>query len=153
MSSPDREQQKKETWTRVAGQIATLSTCQFTHVGAVLVSHEWVCISTGYNGTPHGIKHCSDCIFASRDDHREFEQAHEIHAEMNALIQATSKNQSLKDAKCFSNISPCPICMKHLAQAGVTEIYFSEVYWRSTLEDTILSAEEVGINTVELIEV
>src|SRR6266516_3458672 len=43
----------------IAGEVATRSTCDRKHVGAVIVRDKTI-LSTGYNGSVRGLPHCDD---------------------------------------------------------------------------------------------
>ena len=46
-----------------------------------------------------------------------------IHAEMNALMHA---HRSVKDCKAYVTHGPCDNCLKHLLQAGISQIIYSD---------------------------
>lgn len=119
-----------EWFCDIAATIATRAACTRRHVGAVIVGGDHHIISTGYNGTPSGMKHCGEggCPrgelsyrdVAANSDYstpgsRGFCPA--MHAEVNACVRAGS---SAHGATIYITDSPCPNCLKHLAGAGIT---------------------------------
>lgn len=137
--------EKCHNFLNVAKNIAQMSTCQFTKVGCLIVTPEFKPVSFGYNGTISGACHCGS-ISMSRDEHLKFSDEREIHAEMNAILQAD--RDKLKGSIVFTTITPCANCLKHLAAAGVGKVYSGGVYWRYNQNDLMnlgLKAESFGI--------
>jgi dCMP deaminase len=100
-------------------------------VGAVLVKDKRI-LATGYNGAPKGLKHCLDigCLrkklkIPSGERH---ELCRALHAEQNALIQASLYGISVRDSTLYATNQPCVICAKMLINAGIKEIVISDGY-------------------------
>jgi dCMP deaminase len=131
---------KKKVWRRpswdeyfleVAALVAKRSTCLRRCVGAVLVKDKRI-LATGYNGAPKGLKHCLDigCLrkklkIPSGERH---ELCRALHAEQNALIQASLYGISVRDSTLYATNQPCVICAKMLINAGIKEIVISDGY-------------------------
>ena len=95
-----------------------------TQVGACIVDENNVIISTGYNGLPIG---CSDDDFPWNRDGENNKYAYVVHAELNAILNATGK--SLRGARIYVALFPCNECAKAIIQAGIKEvIYLSDKY-------------------------
>ena len=75
----------------MAKLVSTRSTCTRRHVGAVIVKDKRV-LSTGYNGSPKGTKHCEElgCIREQMNipSGTRHELCRGVHAEQNAVTQA-----------------------------------------------------------------
>ena len=103
--------------------------CTRRRVGAVIVK-DFRIIATGYNGTPHGIKNCSEggCLRCRRRDKGEItsyeyeESCVCIHAEQNAIIQAAYLGTSTKGATLYSTTNPCASCAKMMINAGIIKV-------------------------------
>ena len=52
----------------IATEVATRSTCDRKHVGAVIVKDKTI-LSTGYNGSVRGLPHCDDAGHMMEDNH------------------------------------------------------------------------------------
>ena len=52
----------------IATQVATRSTCDRKHVGAVIVRDKTI-LSTGYNGSIRGLPHCTEAGHMMEDGH------------------------------------------------------------------------------------
>ena len=81
-----------EYFMEIAEIVKTRSTCLRRQVGAVIVKDNRI-ITTGYNGAPSGLRHCTDIGGCERERlHIPSGQRHELcralHAEQNAIIQA-----------------------------------------------------------------
>ena len=111
--------------------VAKRSTCLRRAVGAVLVKDKRL-LSTGYNGAPSGIRHCSETGCLREQMKVPSGERHElcrgIHAEQNAIIQAAYYGVSLKDATLFCTNLPCSICAKMLINAGIKRIFYKSGY-------------------------
>ena len=95
-----------------------------TQVGACIVDENNVIISTGYNGLPIG---CSDDDFPWNRDGENNKYAYVVHAELNAILNATGK--SLRGARVYVALFPCNECAKAIIQSGIKEvIYLSDKY-------------------------
>ncbi len=125
----------RPTWDEYFLEMATLvakrSTCLRRNVGAVLVKDKRI-LATGYNGAPSGLPHCLEigCLrqqlgIPSGERH---ELCRALHAEQNALIQASLHGISVKDSILYTTTQPCVICAKMLINAGIKEIVIIEGY-------------------------
>ncbi len=103
--------------------------CTRRQVGSLIV-RDFRIISTGYNGTPHKIKNCSEggCLRCLRRDKGEI-KGHEyeescvcIHGEQNAIIQAAYQGISTNGGTLYSTTNPCSSCAKILINAGIVRV-------------------------------
>ncbi|MBU1726778.1 MAG: cytidine/deoxycytidylate deaminase family protein [Candidatus Omnitrophica bacterium] len=120
-----------EYFLEVARLVAKRSTCLRRSVGAVLVKDKRI-LATGYNGAPKGLGHCLD-IGCLRDKLKipsgeRHELCRALHAEQNALIQASLYGISVKDSFLYATNQPCVICAKMLINAGIKEIVIADGY-------------------------
>jgi dCMP deaminase len=120
-----------EYFLEMASLVAKRSTCLRRSVGAVLVRDKRI-LATGYNGAPSGLKHCAEigCLrlelkIPSGERH---ELCRALHAEQNALIQASLHGISVKGSTLYTTTQPCVICAKMLINAGIKEIVITEGY-------------------------
>jgi dCMP deaminase len=111
-----------EYFLKIASVVAERSTCRRHHIGAVAVKGKHI-LSTGYNGAPSGHKDCLElgCLrdemgIASGTRH---EICRAIHAEQNAIIQASLNGVSIEGATVYCTHSPCVLCAKMLTNAGI----------------------------------
>ncbi|MHA1654703.1 MAG: deoxycytidylate deaminase [Candidatus Thorarchaeota archaeon] len=132
-------------FAEIADLVSSRSTCLRNQVGAVLVKEGQI-LSTGYNGAPKGLPHCSEvgCLrekLGVKPGERH-ELCRGLHAEQNAIIQAAYHGVSVRGAKLYCTTRPCSICTKMLINAGITEIIYIEEY-----HDPLAAqlAEEAGL--------
>jgi dCMP deaminase len=115
----------------MAHVVAKRSTCLRRKVGAILVKDKHI-LSTGYNGAPKGLKHCSEvgCLREKLDvpSGERHELCRGLHAEQNAIIQAAVFGISIKDSVLYCTNTPCVVCVKMLINAGFNGIVFSGGY-------------------------
>lgn len=116
---------------RMAELVSTRSTCIRRAVGAVIVKEKRV-LTTGYNGSPRGSKHCDElgCV---RDElsippGTRHELCRGVHAEQNAVVQAAYFGVSIKDSTIYSTTFPCSMCAKILINAGIMELVYRDDY-------------------------
>lgn len=133
-----------EYFLEMAKLVAKRSTCLRRQVGAVLVKNKRI-LATGYNGAPSGLGHCLDigCLreklkIPSGERH---ELCRGLHAEQNALIQASLYGISVKDSVFYLTNQPCIICTKMLINAGIKEIIIVEGYPDKMARDFLSEAK------------
>lgn len=137
---------KRASWDdyfmNIAREVATRSTCERKHVGAVIVRDRCI-LATGYNGSIRGLEHCDEVGHMMEDGHC----VRTIHAEANAIIQAARHGTSIEGGGIYVTASPCWICFKMIANGGINRIVFGEFYRDERIYDL---AERLGIELVDL---
>ncbi len=108
---------------QIAVQVATRSTCDRKHVGAVIVRDKTI-LSTGYNGSVRGMPHCDDVGHMMEDSHC----IATVHAEANAIIQAAKNGTRIDGADIYVTASPCWNCFKLIANSGIKRVFYLEFY-------------------------
>jgi len=111
-----------EYFLKIASVVAERSTCRRHHVGAVAVKDKHI-LATGYNGAPAGLKDCLE-LGCLRDEKKipsgtRHEICRGIHAEQNAIIQASLHGVSLESATVYVTHTPCILCAKMLVNAKI----------------------------------
>ena len=132
----------EEYFMNIAREVATRSTCDRKHVGAVIVRGKTI-LATGYNGSIRGLAHCDDVGHEMVNTHC----VRTIHAEANAIAQSARHGIRLEDSEIYVTASPCYDCFKLIANAGINKIYFGEFYRD---EQIMEHAKELGIELVDL---
>ncbi len=112
-----------EYFMKIAEQVATRSTCDRKHIGAVIVRDKTI-LSTGYNGSLRGAPHCDEAGHDMENGHC----VRTVHAEANAVAQAAKNGVRIDDAELFVTASPCLTCFKLVANCGIRTIYYKEFY-------------------------
>ena len=136
---PIKIKNKRPSWDDYFMELAKVvirrADCTRRKVGALIVK-DFRIISTGYNGTPHGIKNCSEggCARCKKRDSRQIdwyeyeESCICIHAEQNAIIQAAYQGISTKGSTLYSTVSPCSSCCKMIINAGIKRVVFQDLH-------------------------
>jgi dCMP deaminase len=134
-----------EYFMTITKMVATRSTCLRRHVGAILVKDKRI-LATGYNGSPSGLKHCSEvgCLREnlSIPSGTRHELCRGLHAEQNAIIQAANHGISIRGATLYCTNKPCIICSKMIINAGITQVYYKEGY-DDALADQMLAEANI----------
>ena len=124
---------KRKSWDDyfmdIAKMVATRSTCDRAHVGAVIVKDKRI-LATGYNGSLPGEPHCDDVGHLMVDDHCR----RTIHAERNAIAQCYQMGLDPRGATIYVTHSPCPICRHLIDEAGIDRIVYDQEYRGGTNE-------------------
>ncbi|MFQ6012293.1 MAG: cytidine/deoxycytidylate deaminase family protein [Thermoplasmata archaeon] len=119
---------RDEYYLRLAIDVAGRATCLRRMIGAVVVKND-VIVSTGYNGNPRSMPHCSE-IGCIRDELKipsgeRMEICTGVHAEMNALIFA---GKEARGGILYTTLVPCNTCAKMIINAGVRRVVYAEGY-------------------------
>jgi len=120
-----------EYFIDIAHVVARRSNCRRRPVAAVIVLDRRI-VSTGYNGTPRGIRNCMDggCPRCASDapSGERLGECICAHAEENAIVQAAYHGISVRGGTLYSTISPCLMCAKMIINAGIVEVVFEHEY-------------------------
>ena len=139
-----------EYFMRIAEEVAERSTCIRRKVGAIIVKDKRI-LSTGYNGAPKGVPHCTPepclrhtSIVPSGVRH---ELCRGLHAEQNAIIQAACYGVPIDGAVIYVTNQPCIICTKMLINCGISHFLYRHPY-RDPLAKEMM--EEAGVTVTEV---
>lgn len=130
----------------IASVVATRSTCKRRKVGALLVLNKRI-LTTGYNGTPTGLKHCAEVGCLREELKVPSGERHELcrglHAEQNAIIQAAVHGVAIDNAALYCTHYPCAVCAKMLINAGIRSLVLAANYPDDLAKEIFT---EAGIN-------
>lgn len=131
---------------QIANTVATRSTCPRASVGCVLTRERRI-LTTGYNGAPSGVPHCTDVGCLLVNDHCQ----RATHAEANAIVQGALHGVSVAGATAYCTHQPCVNCTKLLISAGIKKIIFDTPYPDPIATDLLREAG-VGIVAFKTLE-
>jgi dCMP deaminase len=135
----------------IARDVATRSTCLRRQVGAVIVKERRL-LTTGYNGAPAGISHCTEktCLrmIYNVPSGERHELCRGLHAEQNAIIQAATYGVPIAGASIYVTHQPCSICTKMLINSGITTFIFQSPY-KDPLADEMIREAQIKVIVVE----
>jgi dCMP deaminase len=146
---------KRPSWDEyflcITKEVAKRSTCLRRQVGAILVMDKHI-LTTGYNGAPSGLQHCLD-IGCLREQLKvppgeRHELCRGLHAEMNALLQASRYGIKISGATLYTTTYPCSLCAKMLVNAGIQRIVTITDYPDPLAKD-ILSMAKINVEIFE----
>ncbi|MBS3873453.1 MAG: cytidine/deoxycytidylate deaminase family protein [Firmicutes bacterium] len=120
-----------EYFMAITKVVAERSTCCRRRIGALIIYDRRI-LTTGYNGAPSGLRHCTDigCLreergIASGERH---ELCRGMHAEQNAIIQAASSGVSIRGGTLYTTHFPCVMCAKMIINAKIARVVFNSDY-------------------------
>lgn len=126
---------------RISGRLeklASFSLCQRRGVGCILVDVNMRVLSTGYNKTP-----CCDasCPGVGHPSGTALDLCRAVHAEQLALVRCRNWK---KLHAAFISITPCLVCARMLAAAGVKQV-FARNLWSNSEGLEFLKSEGVEV--------
>ncbi|KAF4591703.1 Deoxycytidylate deaminase [Ophiocordyceps camponoti-floridani] len=132
LSNPDRLRPGWDTYfMALASLAAQRSNCMKRRVGCVIVGREHGVISTGYNGTPRGLRNCASGGCRRCNDGNGAGVALStclcIHAEENALLEA-GRERIRPGAVLYCDTCPCLTCSIKICQVGIAEVVYARDY-------------------------
>ena len=118
-------------YINIARVVASRSSCSRRTVGALIVMDRRI-VSTGYNGTPFGVKNCDEggCPRCSSDAPVQagYDWCLCVHAEQNAIALAARQGTATDGASLYVTLRPCFGCLKEAVQAGIREIVYDQPF-------------------------
>ncbi len=132
----------------LAKEISTWSKDPSTQVGAVTVGNKKEVLSQGFNGFPRGITDSK-----ARYNDRQTKYQFVVHAEMNAIYNATYSGTSLDGATLYIYGLPiCSECAKGIIQVGIKKVVIQKSKelenWNASVELSNKMFAEAGVEIV-----
>ena len=138
----------------IAKVVALRSNCIKRKVAAVIVKDKRI-IATGYNGTPRGVKNCSEggCPRCNAIDAsgKGLEECLCSHAEENAIVQSAYHGVNIKDSTIYTTFSPCLMCTKMIINAGIREVVFNMDYPLAEISFDLFRQAGVSVKKLHVI--
>jgi len=137
-------------YMQLAKDISSWSKDPRQKVGAVVVGKHGQILSQGYNGFPRKIRDSQ-----KRLNDRETKLKYVVHAEMNAIFNATLEGISLDGATMYVHGLPiCHECAKGIIQVGIKKIVMNTLpehrnHWKDSCDLGKKMLEEAGIKWIE----
>jgi len=132
-------QDKRPDWDHyfmnIAEAVKERCNCMSAKKGALIVKNKQI-VSTGYNGSPKGIKHCNQgaCPRCTARHLGKIKSGNYpkpcicAHAEENAIVQAAHNGISTQGSIIYSTFTPCTTCCKMIINAGIKEVVAKIIY-------------------------
>jgi dCMP deaminase len=135
-----------EYFMSIAEVVARRSNCMKRNVAAVIIRDKRI-ISTGYNGTPRGVRNCNEggCERCNTNTESGKNLADCVcsHGEENAIVQSAYHGIEIKGSTLYSTFSPCLLCTKMIINAGIQEVIYNAEYPLADISTKLM--KEAGI--------
>ena len=151
------QKKKRPNWDEyflgIARVVALRSNCVKRKVAAVIVKDKRI-ISTGYNGTPRGVKNCNEggCPRCNQlaSSGTKLEDCLCSHGEENAITQAAYHGVNIKDSMLYTTYSPCLLCTKMIINSGIREVVFNVDYPLAEVSTKLLREAGVQVRKAKI---
>jgi dCMP deaminase len=132
----------------ITQEVAKRSTCMRGRIGVVIVRDKRI-VSTGYNGAPQGLPHCSEVgckVWITKDDSGNEKEncLRTVHGEANAIAQAAVHGRSTLGATLYGTYKPCSACMKLLINSGIKRVVCEKNY-NDTFTDELAKDAKIDL--------
>ena len=124
---------REELYKEAALLISRRSSCLIRPVGAILVKDNRI-IAQGYNGVLPGVK--------PEEGLDEDGNTHTVHAEANLITFCAKHGIATNGSTMYVTLSPCEKCAELIVQAGISNVYYLELY-RNTIGLDILTNQGI----------
>jgi len=132
----DRRPEWDEYFLKLAMLASERATCPRMHCGCVIVREKYI-VATGYNGSIPGDEHCEDAGCIIVDNHC----VRTVHAETNALLQASKHGVSVDKCTGYVTNMPCTSCSKALITAGLKRVVIFSDYHDTMAEEFFIKGK------------
>ena len=137
-----------QRYLALAKEVSTWSKDPSTQVGAVTVGSKKEVLSQGFNGFPRSIKDSDE-----RYNDRETKYKLVVHAEMNAIYNATYSGTSLDGATLYVYGLPiCSECAKGIIQVGIKKVVVEKSKeldnWNESVQLSKKMFDEAGVELI-----
>jgi len=134
-------------------QVATRATCDRGKSGCVVVRDKRI-ICTGYVGSPSGMPHCDEVghdLKKVMDDDGTVRQhcVRTVHAEQNAIVQASRYGLPLEGTTIYCSMEPCRVCAMLIASSGIARVVARRRYHAGSDTPEILESAGVELEILE----
>ena len=135
----------EQRYLDLAKHISTWSKDPSRQIGAVAVGDNGQILSIGYNGFPRGIND------DERLHDRETKYSLVVHAEMNAIYNATLNGISLRNSTLYVwGLPVCSDCARGVIQVGITRVVMNSIddtigHWKDHWQKTKAMFDEANV--------
>ena len=141
-----------EYFMEAANAVAKRATCDRGRSGCVIARDKHILV-TGYVGSPMGLPHCDDVGHQLKkvvhEDGSESQHCvRTVHAEQNAICQASKLGVPLDGSTLYCRMTPCRTCAMMIINCGITRVVCERRYHRGAESEELFAAAGVGIEFV-----
>jgi dCMP deaminase len=139
---------------KIVEMVGSRGTCDRGRSGCVITKDKRI-VSTGYVGSPAGIKHCDEIghemhTVTNEDGSQSRHCIRTTHAEQNAICQAARFGVSLLGTTLYCKMTPCYTCAKMIINSGIIKVVCAQDYHAGQRSKEIF--KEAGVEYVLLSE-
>ena len=125
---------KRPSWDdyfmEIKDAVSKRATCDMNCFGCVIARDNQILV-TGYSGAPMGLAHCDDVghrikTVVDSEGHEVKICSRIIHAEQNAICQASKLGTKLGESTIYLEKIPCDVCSRSIVGAGIRRIVIKE---------------------------
>jgi dCMP deaminase len=142
-----------EYFLEISRTVATRATCDRGRSGCVIVKDRQILV-TGYVGAPRGLPHCDDV------GHQMKKMVHEdgsvtqhcvrtVHAEQNAITQASRLGISIEDATLYCKMTPCRTCAMLIINCGISRVVCEKKYHAGAESEEMFKVAGIKLEFIE----
>ena len=140
-------------YLKLAKEISTWSKDPSSQIGAVAIGYKGQVLSQGYNGFPRGVREDVNSRWFNKEQKYKFV----VHAEMNAIYNASYNGVSLDGSTLYVwGLPCCSDCAKGVIQVGIKRVVMPKMnypaQWSDSFELTQTMFREAGVE-YEFVEV
>jgi dCMP deaminase len=137
-----------DRWFQLVETVSQWSYDPSTKVGALILPQNSDVPILGWNGFPRKVKDLKE-----RYENRQLKYDLVVHAEMNAILNATRHGINIQNGTLYVSFFPCQNCAKCIAQAGIKKIFYKKSdeqfleRWKDSINISKLIFEESSVKT------
>jgi len=133
--------------------VGSRGTCDRGRTGCIAVKDKRILV-TGYVGSPVGLPHCDEVGHEMhkviKDDGTESRHCiRTIHAEQNAIAQASKTGIPLNGATFYTHMVPCYVCAKLLVNCGIKRVVSNMDYHASNETKRIFKESKIKLEILK----
>ncbi|MBU0460204.1 MAG: cytidine/deoxycytidylate deaminase family protein [Nanoarchaeota archaeon] len=141
-----------EYFLNLMKEIGKRGTCDRGMSGCLIVKDKRI-LSTGYVGSPAGIKHCDEIGHQMKKTVHEDNSISQhcvrtAHAEMNAICNAARHGVKIEGATIYSKMEPCYTCAKAIINSGIKRVVAGNKYHAAADSREILARAGIKLEVV-----
>mgnify|MGYP001613547989 CR=1 FL=1 len=142
-----------EYFLEMSRTVAKRATCDRGRSGCVIVRDKRI-LTTGYVGSPPGMAHCDEVGHQMKktvheDGSESWHCVRTLHAEQNAILQASKLGISLEGATLYCRMTPCRVCAMLIMGTGIKRVVCERLYHAGQESEEMFKKAGIVFQTME----
>lgn len=142
-----------EYFLEMSRTVAKRATCDRGRSGCVIVRDKRI-LTTGYVGSPPGMAHCDEVghqmkKMVHEDGSESWHCVRTLHAEQNAILQASKLGISLEGATLYCRMTPCRVCAMLIMGTGIKRVVCERLYHAGQESEEMFKKAGIAFQTTE----